>query len=303
MKRIFSLFILIMLLFSFCAVGQLRQKIGTNATNIEASAVLELASTARGFLPPRMTLVQRNNIDSPEAGLIVWCTNCGPAGELQVYNGSYWTNGIGGIPSLPPCGAYLSDPVSGLLTFKIFACHNLGADETKDPHIPVQEIFGNYYVWGRQFPVGDNIDIFVPWLFLSLDTPWKDTPWKDEPKATSDPCPNGFKVPSKDQWESVLDNNVMTTYGSWSAAATNYVSALHFRPSLEEPITLTLPAAGFRNSDDGSLSNVGSRCQYWSSSNVATDNSQPLYFAGPTQSQQILSSEPTYGRSVCCISE
>ena len=71
-----------------------------------ASAVLEASSTTQGFLPPRMTRDQRNAIVTPAAGLIVWCTNCGTAGELQVNNGTSWTNLTGGpasfaVPSPP----------------------------------------------------------------------------------------------------------------------------------------------------------------------------------------------------------
>jgi uncharacterized protein (TIGR02145 family) len=99
MKKIATLFIPSMLLVSFCALGQMRQKIGSNDTNIAVSATLELESTTTGFLPPRMTHQQRNAIVSPVAGLIVWCTNCSSAGELQVYNGTTWTNIIGGAAS------------------------------------------------------------------------------------------------------------------------------------------------------------------------------------------------------------
>jgi uncharacterized protein (TIGR02145 family) len=63
------------------------------------SAVLEASSTTQGFLPPRMTRVQRNAIVTPAAGLIVWCTNCGSSGELQINNGTTWTNLIGGQAS------------------------------------------------------------------------------------------------------------------------------------------------------------------------------------------------------------
>ena len=71
-----------------------------------ASAVLEANSTTKGFLPPRMTYAQRNSISSPAAGLVLWCTNCrcsncDSAGELQVYNGSQWTNLIGSPSSIP----------------------------------------------------------------------------------------------------------------------------------------------------------------------------------------------------------
>jgi len=60
------------------------------------SAVLEASSTTQGFLPPRMTRAQRNNIVTPASGLVVWCNNCGALGELQVYSeNASWTNLIG----------------------------------------------------------------------------------------------------------------------------------------------------------------------------------------------------------------
>ena len=68
--------------------------IGGNTPN--ASAKLDVSSTTQGFLPPRMTYAQRAAIANPAQGLVVYCTNCGNNGELQVYNGSSWTNVAGG---------------------------------------------------------------------------------------------------------------------------------------------------------------------------------------------------------------
>lgn len=62
----------------------------------EISAALEVSSTTKGFLPPRMTSAARNTIQSPVAGLLIWCSNCGQSGEVQVHNGSTWTNMMGG---------------------------------------------------------------------------------------------------------------------------------------------------------------------------------------------------------------
>ena len=66
------------------------------------SAAVEVNSTTQGFLPPRMTEVQRNAISNPVAGLLLWCTNCGASGEIQVYNGTAWTNMMGGVAQTPP---------------------------------------------------------------------------------------------------------------------------------------------------------------------------------------------------------
>ena len=69
--------------------------VGTSSTT-SSSAVLETNSTTQGFLPPRMTYQQKAAISSPVAGLTIWCSNCGTSGQMQVYNGSLWTNMIGG---------------------------------------------------------------------------------------------------------------------------------------------------------------------------------------------------------------
>ena len=70
--------------------------INTDGSAADGSAMLDLKSTDKGFLPPRMTEADRIAISNPVAGLVLWCTDCGPNGELQVYNGTAWTNMIGG---------------------------------------------------------------------------------------------------------------------------------------------------------------------------------------------------------------
>lgn len=74
--------------------------VGIGVNSPSASAKLEISSTTQGFLPPRMTYAQRTSIANPAQGLIVYCTNCGNNGELQVYNGSSWTNMVGGATQL-----------------------------------------------------------------------------------------------------------------------------------------------------------------------------------------------------------
>jgi hypothetical protein len=71
-------------------------QVGIGTTTPAASAELDVTSTTKGFLPPRMTHAQKTAIASPASGLLVWCTDCCTAGELQVFNGTAWTNMIGG---------------------------------------------------------------------------------------------------------------------------------------------------------------------------------------------------------------
>ena len=77
--------------------------IGVATANINQSAQLEVVSTAKGFLPPRMTDAQRNAIvvTAASAGLQIWCTNCGFYGETEVFNGYSWTNMVGAAAAAP----------------------------------------------------------------------------------------------------------------------------------------------------------------------------------------------------------
>jgi hypothetical protein len=57
------------------------------AGSVNASALLDLVSTAKGFLPPRMTTAQRNAISSAAEGLVIYNTT---TQVLEFYNGSSW---------------------------------------------------------------------------------------------------------------------------------------------------------------------------------------------------------------------
>ena len=52
-----------------------RGSVGISSTSINQSAVLEVSSTTKGFLPPRMTQANRGNISLPTPGLCVYCTD------------------------------------------------------------------------------------------------------------------------------------------------------------------------------------------------------------------------------------
>jgi hypothetical protein len=55
--------------------------------SIEATAAMEVESTTKGFLPPRMTDTQRDAITSPATGLMIYNTT---TNKVNFYNGSAW---------------------------------------------------------------------------------------------------------------------------------------------------------------------------------------------------------------------
>ncbi len=89
------------------------QNVGIGTISPNPSAQLDVSSKNKGFLPPRMTQLQRNNIPSPSQGLIIYCTDCGTYGELQFFNGSFWTNMIGGTATPAPNPPAIGDTYCG----------------------------------------------------------------------------------------------------------------------------------------------------------------------------------------------
>ena len=97
MKKVFTLLAAVVLTASAFA------QVGLGTINPDASAALDITSTTKGLLPPRMTGAQRNAISSPAIGLQIHCTDCGGnGGQPQFYNGTAWVNLIGGTAASPP---------------------------------------------------------------------------------------------------------------------------------------------------------------------------------------------------------
>jgi hypothetical protein len=90
MKIVVKYSYLLFLVGTVSVFGQQVQKMGTNQNTINSAAVLELESTSKGLLLPRMTLDQRERIQNPVAGLVVWCTNCPENKKLNYFNGLNW---------------------------------------------------------------------------------------------------------------------------------------------------------------------------------------------------------------------
>lgn len=64
-------------------------QVGIGTNNPSSSAILDLTSTSKGFLPPRMTELEKNAISSPATGLLIYQINNAPG--LYYYTGSAWT--------------------------------------------------------------------------------------------------------------------------------------------------------------------------------------------------------------------
>ena len=274
---------------SFTSIAQ----VGFGTTSPKASAELDIESTTKGLLLPRLTAEQRDAIVSPVAGLIVYCIDCA-SGEISFFNGSIW----GGLSEMPVSSGtqVASDANGGTFTF---LNHNLGADTSLDPHTPVKGLYGDYYQWGRNAPSATVDGLIGNWG--AQGGSGVDGSWLPTEKGPQDPCPAGYRVPSLAEWILVNDHNTVSRTGTWANNATNFGTALHFG-SNASPKLLTLPAAGYRGDTDGALSSRSYVGHYWTS--TEKDNSKAYYLHfGSNYVNMPDNQDRVFGFSVRCIAE
>ena len=290
MKTLKTFLLAIAILASYTVNAQVA--VNTDGSSADSSAILDVKSTTKGFLPPRMTEAQRNAIVNPATGLIVYCTNCD---ELQIYDGTAWTNMIGDPASIAVLN--VTNPITG----ETWMDRNLGASQVATSSTDAAA-YGDLYQWGRASeghesrtsdttstlattadPNGGNTwdGKFITngsspndWL-----TPQNDTLWQGV-SGTNNPCPSGYRLPTLAEW--------MAERQSWSSnnAAGAFAS----------PLKLTM--AGDRSYGSGTLYGVGSIGFYWASS-VDGITSYYLYFysSGAVESR----GKRARGGSVRCI--
>ena len=252
----------------FFALTGMAQNVGFGTTTPAASAQLDVTSSTKGFLPPRMTTAQRNAIASPAAGLTIYNTtvNC-----LQWWNGTLWFDGCGNNPHLQypagsvfcASGATTVVDVTNPSTGKIWMDRNLGATQTATSSADANS-YGDLYQWGRRSdghqcrtsantatlssvdqPANGNF-ILAPNSPYDWRSPQNNNLWQGV-NGVNNPCPSGYRLPTNVELEAER--------ASWSQ---NNSAGAFASP-------LKLPLAGYRNYDNGSLIVGGGSGYYWSS--------------------------------------
>jgi trimeric autotransporter adhesin len=75
--------------FSYCAAEAQSMAINSDGSTADASALLDVKSTAKGVLVPRMTKAEKNTIPAPANGLLVYQTGPDSTG-FHYYDGTAW---------------------------------------------------------------------------------------------------------------------------------------------------------------------------------------------------------------------
>ncbi|WP_141629419.1 hypothetical protein [Myroides injenensis] len=156
------------------------------------------------------------------------------------------------------CGAKVS-----LTEWKVFKCHNLGVKEDLEPLVPSLQLIGHFYQWGT------NEALVAPPSSISYPGTWprgtvaSSSAWNGS-KGPKDPCPTGFRVPTKAEFEGLWIYNKKEELGSFND------EYLYNKGYLFEDV-LYLPVSGYRQSGDGSRT-LMARPFYWTSTSAGSND-------------------------------
>jgi hypothetical protein len=312
--------------------GGLFSQVGIGTITPHASAELDLTSTTEGFLPPRMTQAQRNAIATPvAAGLQVWCLDCGTYGEAQVFNGTIWTNMIGGAAAVFTCGTLnvtftyngasvtygtVSRAYGGTVGTKCWLDRNLGATQVAT-NTNQTSSYGHLFQWGR----GADGHQTIVWTSSSASDGSEQNNETVTLSTTDVPgnanfilaptTPYDWRIGQNGNlWQGVSGTNNPCPSGfrlptelEWDSERLSWVQAPisstnNSTGAFASP--LKLPMAGSRALSNGVLSTVGTRGLYWGST-VIISNSRGLYFDSGTA--YILTGYRGDGFLVRCLKE
>ena len=87
-------------------------EVGMGTTSPNTKAALDITSTTKGFLPPRMTTTQRNAIATPPTGLVIYNTT---TSNLNSYSGSAWVELVDSADLGANVATFLATPTSANL--------------------------------------------------------------------------------------------------------------------------------------------------------------------------------------------
>ncbi|MBP1164669.1 uncharacterized protein (TIGR02145 family) [Chryseobacterium sp. PvR013] len=183
--------------------------------------------------------------------------------------------------------------------------HNLGADTSQDPNVPNQAIMGNYYQWGKKNVAATaytSAAAISGWNTAATPSKaWNSGTAAAPVKTVNDPCPNGFRVLTQNEFIGFNTASTNSNIGSWTLSDTNFGTAKVFTNNGN---IVTFPAAGSRqNANGGALGSRGNVGYYWTSSE--STNTTAAYGIRFTVSDINVTyhSDRNAAMSIRCISE
>jgi len=277
--------------FSFAQVG-----ISTDGSPPDPSAMFDVKSSDKGFLPPRLSNAQVPTISNPAEGLLVYNTD----GKYMIYfDGTNWRKmdetifWVCGLNFIVNHVAGNVAPVTQTVTYgtvtnipgetsKCWITRNLGASQQATSVSDATEASAGWY-WQFNRKQGykhDGSTLTPSWTITAIN---ENSDWT----TANDPCTlelgTGWRIPTATEWTNVDNSGGWTNWnGPWGS-------------------NLKMHAAGYLGNGNGSLNLRGSHGYYWSRTQGSITLGWHLSF--PSSSCGMFFNDKTFGFSLRCLRE
>lgn len=260
--------------------------IGVSTANVDPSAQLEVLSTNKGFLPPRMTTAQRDSINNPATGLVIFNTT---TNSLEYKSSTGWIS-LTTTTSTPT--AVFSPTIV------------IGAQQWMEKNLNT-----SFYRNGDTIPYVTNATQWAnltsgAWCYYNNDPAngeiyGKLYNWY----AVNDSrglAPTGWHIPTDAEWTTLT-----TTLGGESVAGGKMKSAgtTWRTPSLGNNSSGFTGLPGGVCDLNGSFFQIGTHGYFWSSTEFNTTSSKYLNLMFHNNSTLSLMYNKLFGFSVRCIKD
>ncbi|WET68600.1 FISUMP domain-containing protein [Sphingobacterium sp.] len=174
----------------------------------------------------------------------------------------------------------------------IWMQHNLGADISIDPAQTPQTVslFGDYYQWGQNTVVAGKTESYPNSNWSSItDLPvnsWNLGTENNPIKASGDPCPSGYRVPTKTEMEKLINSTVASEKGTWLPDENNFTAAKILTSKRRRDVVIYFPIQGGYGYGTGGANGItptnlifrGVIGLYWLSTADASSRVSHVYF-------------------------
>ena len=271
---------LAILLFLSFTISSMAQNVGIGTTTPAASAELDVSSTNKGFLPPRMTSAQRSAISSPAEGLLVY--------QIDGSKGYYY---------------FIDGVWTSLTDEKTYTSLNICTQQWMDKNLDVTTYRNGDLIPYVTDPTAWKTLTTGAWCYYNNDPSTNATYGKlYNWYAVNDSrglAPAGWHVPSNEEWTTLA-----TCLGGLSVAGfkmkvsgtKNWLS-----PNAADNSSGWAGLPGGDRSEAGAFSGTGFTGVWWSSSESITTSAWSYWLVSNTSNVDVITKDKKRGYSVRCL--
>lgn len=298
---------------------KINAQVGIGTTNPDPNAVLDVVSTNKGFLPPRVANVTA--IATPVAGLLIYdeSNQC-----MRYYNGTIWSDCMGNISPAFTCGYAMTDIDGNTYPTVLIGGQCWMAADLKVSRYPNGDAIpyiDNNATWvalannntddGYGF-YGDsnndgNVDIAYSdyGALYSYSAAIGDNWARDNSTTNSEGgqgiCPGGWHLPTDAEWTTLTTflGGTSVAGGKMKETGTTHWNSPNTGATNSSGFT-ALPS-GYRYSLDGTFYGIGYNGIWWSGTESSSSNAYNRYLIYDNANAYRYYGSKSYGFCVRCI--